>query len=249
MTQRSTSGFTPSSVCHQIQTGGRNWIMDVKALEHGVCIWSHHSNIVMHIKHKVYSSTQWTQSGITATFQRPGQHSFLANQTALRMRMWHDLLTWSALMFGHKHWNRIWCPKTILGECWRRDCLARRHPKQHRSLSENAAVRIHTIGFLVRDWAVPVTERHGTPPRQCKGLQQRDYHSQIWRSYWPHLYEMIRRKQPVKRAESTWYLDFPGVIETETSFSKFDACMVRRQNGSWRLERRSQLYTRRHFST
>ena len=62
-------------------------------------------------------------------------------------------------------------------------------------------------------------------------------------------YEMIRRKPPVKLAESAWYLDFPDVNETETSFSKFDACMVRCQNGSWRLERRGQLYTRRHFNT
>ena len=47
-----------------------------------------------------------------------------------------------------------------------------------------------------------------------------------------NLYEMIRRKPPVKRADSAWYIDFPGVNEMETSFSKFDACMVRRQNGS-----------------
>ena len=39
------------------------------------------------------------------------------------------------------------------------------------SPGENSAVRIHTIGFRVRDWALPVTERHGTPPRQCTGLQ------------------------------------------------------------------------------
>ena len=62
-------------------------------------------------------------------------------------------------------------PKTILGECSRLDFLAHRHPKQHRSLSENSAVRIHTIGFRVRDWALPVTERQGTLPRQCTGVQ------------------------------------------------------------------------------
>ena len=33
------------------------------------------------------------------------------------------------------------------------------------------AVNIHTFGFRVWDWALPVTERHGTPPRQCTGLQ------------------------------------------------------------------------------
>ena len=87
MTLGPKSGLALSSVCHQIQTGGRRWIMDVKALEYGVRIRSHHTNIGMHIKHKVYSSTQWTQSGITATFQRPGQHSFLTNQMALRNRV------------------------------------------------------------------------------------------------------------------------------------------------------------------
>ena len=43
---------------------------------------------------------------------------------------------------------------------------------------------------------------------------------------WLSLYEMIRRKPPIW-AESAWYLDFPGINEMETSFSKFDACEMR----------------------
>ena len=35
MTLGPTSGFALSSVCHQIQTGGRSWIMAVKASDHG----------------------------------------------------------------------------------------------------------------------------------------------------------------------------------------------------------------------
>ena len=86
--------------------GGRRWIVDVKASDHGSHTWHHLTNIGMHIKHKmVYPSTQWTQSGINATFQRPGQHSFLTNQTVLRKRVWHDLMTQSALLFGQS-WNR-----------------------------------------------------------------------------------------------------------------------------------------------
>ena len=54
----------------------------------GTHTWHHHTNIGMYIKHKVYSSTQWTQSGITATFQRPGQHLFLTNQMAFHKRVW-----------------------------------------------------------------------------------------------------------------------------------------------------------------
>ena len=96
MTLGPTSGFALSSVCHQTQTGGRSFIIVVKALEHGVRIWSHHTNIGMHIKHKVYFSIHC----IPATFQRPGQHWFLTNQTALRKRVLHDLMTRSALMFG-----------------------------------------------------------------------------------------------------------------------------------------------------
>ena len=97
-----TNGFAMSSVCHQIQTGSRSWTMDVKASDHGAHT-CHHTNIGMHIKHNmVYSSIHWTQSGINATFQRPGQHSFLTNQTALRKRMRHDLMTRSALM----SWDR-----------------------------------------------------------------------------------------------------------------------------------------------
>ena len=64
----------------KLHTVGRSWIMDVKASDHGAHTLYHHMNIGMHIKHDmVYSSTQRTQSDINATFQWPGQPSFLTN--------------------------------------------------------------------------------------------------------------------------------------------------------------------------
>ena len=50
MTLGRTSGFALSSVCHQIQTGGRSWIMDAKASDHEAHTWHHHTNIGIHIK-------------------------------------------------------------------------------------------------------------------------------------------------------------------------------------------------------
>ena len=51
------------------------------------------------------------------------------------------------------------------------------------SVSENTAICIHTPGLRVRDWALSVAERHGTPSGQYPGVQQRDPDSRIGRGY------------------------------------------------------------------
>ena len=62
--------------------------------------------------------------------------------------------------------------KAVPGQRRRRHLLARRHPQQHRSLSEDARVCIIPSGLRVR--ALPRPERLGPPPGQCPGLQQRN---------------------------------------------------------------------------
>ena len=64
--------------------------------------------------------------------------------------------------------------KAVPGQRRRHHRLARRHPQQHRSLSEDAPVCINPSGLRLWDWALPRPERHGPPPGPCPGLQQRN---------------------------------------------------------------------------
>ena len=83
-----TSGSALSSVCQQIQTGGRWRIMDAKTLDHGEPICSHQINIGRNITHRVHSSTQRTQLSTTVIFLEPGQHLSSTNQMTSRKLVW-----------------------------------------------------------------------------------------------------------------------------------------------------------------
>ena len=61
-------------------------------------------------------------------------------------------------------------PEAVTGQRRRCHCLSRRHPGEHRTLSENTPVSINHPGLRLRDRALPVTERHRTPSGKHSGL-------------------------------------------------------------------------------
>ena len=54
------------------------------------------------------------------------------------------------------------------------NCFPSRHPQQHRLLQEDSAIGLYAAGLCLRVRALPRPERHGPPPGQCPGLQQRN---------------------------------------------------------------------------
>ena len=58
-------------------------------------------------------------------------------------------------------------------------------PSRHRSISKDAPVCLDPSRLRLWDWALPPPERHGPPPGQCPGLQQRNRDCWIRSSYRP----------------------------------------------------------------
>ena len=109
------------------------------------------------------SSIRWTPSAITGIYQGRGRCSFLINQKASRRRVWSASTTVYGRMCGLSWERKSRCPeqhsqgrdrvqrsKAVPGQRQRRHRLTRRHPQQHRSLSEDTPVCINPSGLRLR---------------------------------------------------------------------------------------------------
>ena len=137
-----TSGFAPSSECHLTLTGGRRWTMDVKALAVIASIWS--------------------PQDPTATRTKPRDRSFiLGAQSQTRSNILKAGTGFDAQkQFLSNVEDAIASPVDI--------------PVSIARYQINAPVCINPNppppGLRVWNWALPVTERHGTPSGKHPGL-------------------------------------------------------------------------------
>ena len=145
----------------------------------------------MRMSRKAHSTTRRMPCVITVISEEPGQRLSLTNRRASRRRVWSVLMSRSARMFGQSKGRRPTRGQiftrpgrnlTLRNNFWQ--ISTTRLPRPLISpVAENTSICIHTPGLRVRDWALSVAERHGTPSEQYPGVQQRDPDSRIGRGY------------------------------------------------------------------
>ena len=109
---------------------------------------------------------------------------FSITQKASRKRVWSASTTYVCLGYPgsagpdalehSQDRNGVRRSKAVPSQRRRCNCFSSRHPQQHRSLPEDAAIRLYAAGLCLRVRALPRPERHDPPPGQCPGLQQRN---------------------------------------------------------------------------
>ena len=170
-----TSGSAPSLEFRLIQIGGKSWTTGAKASVLGARTWSRRPPTGMRTTPMAPSSIRWTPSAITGIYQGRGRCSFPINQKASRKRVWSASTTVGPDALEHSQ-GRDGVPRSnaIPSQSRRCNCFPCRHPQQHRSLPEDAAIRLYAAGLCLRVRALPRPERHDPPPGQYPGLQQRN---------------------------------------------------------------------------
>ena len=74
-----------------------------------------------------------------------------------------------------KLWHSLWCTKPVLGKCRGRHLVPCRHPVGHRVLPERPPACQLQGGLRLRHWPLHGAERHASPHRLHRWVQQRDH--------------------------------------------------------------------------
>ena len=122
------------------------------------------------------SSIRWTPSAITGIYQGRGRCSFPINQKASRKRVWSasttvQLLAYVWAILGAQAQTRSNILKAGTGFDAQKQFLANVEDAIASPVDIPSSI---ASGLRLRVRALPRHERHGPPPGQCPGLQQRN---------------------------------------------------------------------------